>query len=448
MLSALACLAAVVPTSADLRTRPVSFTSGGEKIVGTVFLPPGSEGKRLPAVVVTGAWFTVQQQMPTTYARAFAAQGYAALVFDFRGFGLSGGKARNAEDPEAKAEDIVAAAKFLASEPYIDPSRLVGMSMCASTGYMANAIRAGAPLRGMASAALWIQDTGAVETVYGGKDAVAALLKVGDEARAEFERTGTVRDVPAAGPEGSDAIMQQAPYYTDPSRGMIPAWDNRFALMSWGDWLRFDSLAPASSLRVPTLVLHSDQAALPDMARRFFAALPGPRAIYWSTEPHMDFYDKPEPVQRSVGLAVDFFGRHVGHKPSDREAIQETLEQVAAAVDAKAWEGLRPMFADEVEVDYSSLGAAKARVKADDLLAQWREVHARYPFTRHVYFNFAVSLNGDQASARHEGMATLTREGGERWTVGGDYLATLAKEKGRWVVTGIRFQLGWQQGQP
>jgi hypothetical protein len=45
-------------------------------------------------------------------------------------------------------------------------------------------------------------------------------------------------------------------------------------------------------------------------------------------------------------------------------------------------------------------------------------------------------------------VATLVKPDGGRWTVAGDYVATLAKTDDEWKVTGIRFELGWQQGQP
>jgi fermentation-respiration switch protein FrsA (DUF1100 family) len=430
-------------------TREVQFESKGERLAGRVFLPAGYRSGRLPSVVVTGAWFTIKEQMPTTYAREFARLGYAALVFDFRGFGKSEGAPRNTENPDKKDEDIVSAARFFAKQPYVDARRLVGMSMCASTGYMANAILQGAPMNAMASAALWVQDPATVLQVYGGQTAVDNLLREADRSEKAFRETGDPISVPAAGDPGTDAVMQQAPYYNDTARGRIPEWDNLFSLMSWRYWLSFDSLKPAKNLTVPTLVMHSDRAALPDMARRFYADLPGPKAIYWSGEAHMDFYDNPTAVRRSVGLAADFFGRHVARRQTDSEMIEETLQQIAASVDAKAWDGVRQRMAENLQVDYSSLGGAKGPVRADELVSGWREFHAKFAEMRHVYTNFTVSVQGDTAIANHQGIASLMHKQGEtekRWTVGGDYEATLAKQNGKWLVTGLKFTARFQHG--
>ena len=64
----------------------VAFTSQGSTIKGNLYLPEASaKDKKYAAVVVTGAWTTVKEQMPATYAKALSEKGYAALTFDFRG---------------------------------------------------------------------------------------------------------------------------------------------------------------------------------------------------------------------------------------------------------------------------------------------------------------------------------------------------------------------------
>ena len=68
--------------------KQVNFESQNQTIIGDLYLPDNyQDGQKLPGVVVTGAWTTVKEQMPTTYAIELANKGYAALVFDFRGWG-------------------------------------------------------------------------------------------------------------------------------------------------------------------------------------------------------------------------------------------------------------------------------------------------------------------------------------------------------------------------
>ena len=70
------------PDSPAVRRTTVRFDSAGDTLEGILFTPAEGSGP-FPAVVVTGAWTTVKEQMPGTYARALAAKGFAALVFDF-----------------------------------------------------------------------------------------------------------------------------------------------------------------------------------------------------------------------------------------------------------------------------------------------------------------------------------------------------------------------------
>ncbi|MBB5076387.1 hypothetical protein [Nonomuraea endophytica] len=58
-------------------------------------------------------------------------------------------------------------------------------------------------------------------------------------------------------------------FYLNPARGGGTSRPNRFAFMAWPDWLTYDSIAPAPSVSRPTLIVHSQDAAIPDGARRF-----------------------------------------------------------------------------------------------------------------------------------------------------------------------------------
>jgi hypothetical protein len=90
-------------------------------------------------------------------------------------------------------------------------------------------------------------------------------------------------------------------FYLNPARGGIPAWPNRFAVMSWPLWLRFDPIAAAPHVTQPVLVIHSEDGAIPDGARRFLAALPHPGRAIWTDGTQFDFYDNPA----HVTLAAD-----------------------------------------------------------------------------------------------------------------------------------------------
>src|SRR5688500_11670962 len=93
---AISAIGVVLMTStafaSDIQSRQVTFQNEGSTLVGTLYLPADHQpGQRLPGVVVTGAWTSIKEQMSGLYAREMAERGFAALAFDFRGWGQSGG---------------------------------------------------------------------------------------------------------------------------------------------------------------------------------------------------------------------------------------------------------------------------------------------------------------------------------------------------------------------
>ncbi len=311
LLAAAASLAAVAfaaPAESAMSKRVV-FESAGQRLVGDLYLPEGHEpGTRLPAVIVTGAWMTVKEQMPARYAAELADRGYAALAFDFRGWGQSEGAQRQFESPTLKTADIAAAAAYLATRPEVDAARIGGLGICASAGYMAGAVAASPHLRSMALVAPWLHDAAIVDQVYGGREGVARLIATARDAAAGFARTGAQMLVPAASTTDRHAVMFQAPYYTERGRGLIPEWRNEFDLASWEGWLSFDasSLAPRLGDK-PVALVHSDAAAIPQGARSFYGRLTGPKRELWLADvSQFDFYDRDAPVTR----AADFVAAH------------------------------------------------------------------------------------------------------------------------------------------
>ena len=313
--SALA-LEATAATAAP-RIEHVAFVSQGERIMGTLYVPESLDPHHpAPALVVTGAWMTVKEQMPARYAREMADRGFVALTFDFRGWGESGGARRQYEDPKAKIADIEAAVAYLASRPEADGNRIGGLAICASSGYMVTAAAATPAIRSVALVAPWLQDRETVEQTYGGADGVAKLEATGDAADTEYRSTGRQHFVPAASLTDDRAVMFKAPYYTDSDRGMIPAWRNEADAGFWRGWLTFDAIQVAPRLQQPFLMVHSEGAAIPKGAHKFFARLQAPKQELWlDNVTQFDFYDRPAPVTAASDAVSAHFRTTLGDAP-------------------------------------------------------------------------------------------------------------------------------------
>ena len=283
--------------------RRVSFDSNGVTLQGILYLPEQGSGP-FPAVIVAGAWTTVKEQMAGTYARELAAQGFAALAFDFTGWGESGGAVRFKEDPTMKTADILAAAEFVATMPEVDTDNISGVGICASSGYMAAAVADSPRLNRLALVAAWLHTPEMAEQIYGGPERVACLIQASRDA----EKSDDQQILVAASTTDSSSVMYQAPYYTEEDRGLIQPYDNKFNLSSWEPWLTYDGQESADRLTKPTMVISSEASALPDGAHAFVERTKAPVTELWLEDVNQfDFYDRTDVVKRATEAITEFF---------------------------------------------------------------------------------------------------------------------------------------------
>ena len=297
-------------TDAAYTVERVTFESGGETLVGNLYIPAGVDGEnRTDGIVVTGAWTTIKEHMPGTYAAEMAKRGEIALAFDFRTWGESGGATRSFENPDNKIEDIIAAGEFLATRPEVDGVN--GLGICASAGYMATAAEQSPTFQTIALVAPWLHNAAIVEEVYGGADGVAGLIETGRNAAATEAETGAPQLIPATGPEDSASLMPGVPYYTEEGLGMIPEWENTFNLASWEAWLTFDGVRAAPGISQPLMIVHSEDAAIPAGAHQFFADLQSDKEELWlDGVTQFDFYHREDAVTTASDAVAAFFANH------------------------------------------------------------------------------------------------------------------------------------------
>ena len=293
-----------------MTAHPYVFFHGDVPLAARIHRDTDDWAERQPAVLITGSWLTVKEQMADHYAQALAARGYTAITFDFAGFGGSGGRPRQAEVPSRKIADIAAVAEQVASLSFVRPGAVGYLAICASAQYALAALAAGAPIASFASVAGWFHDTASVAPFYGGMDGVALRLDRARSALAEFQRTGDVRTVPAY-ENGNDraGMFFELDYYADPSRGAVPAWVNAMAEVSWLYWLGFDGLAAAPRVNTPALFVHSDDCVLPGNVKAVADRLAGPKELIWANGSQTDFYDQPAQVSLAVDAADEHFRR-------------------------------------------------------------------------------------------------------------------------------------------
>ena len=70
----------------------------------------------------------------------------------------------------------------------------------------------------------------------------------------------------------------------------------------------FDAQEAAARIRVPFLLVHSEQALAPPLARKFYAAVGAPRSELWlRSQGQIDFYDDPRLIGSAVDAIADWF---------------------------------------------------------------------------------------------------------------------------------------------
>lgn len=292
---------------AQVETRSVTFTNEGAELAGTLYLPEGHDGSALPTIIVTGAWTSVEEQMPSVYAVEMVERGFAAFTFDFRGWGKSGDLPQNVrfvESPAAKTSDIRAAFDFVATLPEVDATRINGLGICASAGYMVDAVSSNADVQRIGLVAPWLQNEEIVAEVYGGADGVAGLIALSQAAEAAGGQI-----IPAAGPEGADGVLMPiGGYYYEEDRGAIPAYDNKWNNASWEGWLSYHPADHAAELTQPLAIVHSEAAAIPQGVRAFMKDYVGQATLEMLEEvTQFDFYDNPEDVSRAADAMAAHF---------------------------------------------------------------------------------------------------------------------------------------------
>jgi pimeloyl-ACP methyl ester carboxylesterase len=105
--------------------QPVSFACQQVQCVGELWLPSVNASGAKPALIVMAHGFGgLKEWGLPAFAERFVQAGYAVMLFDYRGFGASGGQPRRVVDGEAHVEDWLSAVDAMKQNPAVDASRI------------------------------------------------------------------------------------------------------------------------------------------------------------------------------------------------------------------------------------------------------------------------------------------------------------------------------------
>jgi fermentation-respiration switch protein FrsA (DUF1100 family) len=302
--------------SSNQAGKHVTFQSKGETIVGRLFPAAFRIGASpAPAIAILGPMTFQKEQAPTQYAQRLAELGYTSLIFDTRFRGESGGEPRCYENPLAKGEDLTAALDFLAAQDDIDADRLAVVGVCMGSTHVLPVAADDPRVRAVATVTGHYRDHTADVIWLGSEEAVTERLERGKQALEKYNKTGEVDYVPVVDAQdvhvGMPGKLVWSWYQLWADLGL---WENRYAVMSDAALMPFDSVSVAARLTKPFLMIHGDQSASPEAARRTFAVVPtsDKKFILDKNTRHLQYYDDPAVIDRSVVRIVDWFAQHLG----------------------------------------------------------------------------------------------------------------------------------------
>ncbi|MEU5565522.1 alpha/beta hydrolase [Micromonospora musae] len=286
-----------------MSTQRVTFTAEGLTLVGNLAVA----GDRAPAVVLTGPFTGVKEQVVGIYATRLHERGLTTLAFDHRGFGESDGR-RAHEDTQGKLADVRAAVSLLTAHPAVDPARIAVVGICLGGGYAVRAAAADPRIR-------------AVVGIAGGYNSPARFSA--DDADGYRRALGSFierydDELPAVAADGGVAAMGgDEPFaYYGTSRSAAVHWENRVTYGSLHALMTFDALGAAPLLAdTPLLIVHgrTDAYCAPELAEALHTDATGPKAILWlDADRHVDLYDREPYVTQAADAAATFLHRHLG----------------------------------------------------------------------------------------------------------------------------------------
>jgi fermentation-respiration switch protein FrsA (DUF1100 family) len=282
-----------------------SFQSDGETLIGDLYSP--EQGAPAGVVVAVGPLTSVKEQAAGTYAQAMAERGYAALAFDYRTFGESEGSPRQFEDPEANIADIKNAVTALLADERLTNLPVASVGVCFGAGPMVRAVAEDSRFGAFAGVAGVYTDRERTKATMG--DAYEAGIERGRAAERRWREDGEAETIPAVGPDGGDVAMplREAYEFYGTPRGQVPNYVNGYAVQSLAYSLPFDARGAADALDVPVILVHSENALAPDLARAFLSAVKSPKRELWlDSKGQIDFYDDPKLINPAADAVAEF----------------------------------------------------------------------------------------------------------------------------------------------
>ncbi|AMN46897.1 hypothetical protein ACG33_07260 [Steroidobacter denitrificans] len=134
----------------------------------------------------------------------------------------------------------------------------------------------------------------------------------------------------------------------------------------------------------------------------------------------------------------------------DRADLTDLINKYATGIDTRDWALYRSIFADEVDIDFSSYdGQPAARMRGDDWVAAVQMLLPGFDVTQHLLANMVFDIRGDTATVTVYMQAEhfLTNGlGDSSHTLGGYYTHRIRLGMDGWKIHGVTLNVTWNRG--
>lgn len=294
----------------------VSKTMGGDlKLAGHLYAPDNFDhARKFPAIVFTGPFNQIKEQMAAVYGRKLSAKGYLFLAFDHQGYGDSEGMIRNYEYAPSKIEGIHDAISFLRMQSFVDRDRVYGIGACAGATHMAYTAVTDKRLKKIAVVSGMLVNPMVQFVVNNRKKSDEILLKA-NEARQKYYETGELAPFDALDLENSrnSKIKDQSDgydYYMTKRAGTVtyPNYTPKTPEFFVEDMPRHSARAIARYITTPVLTIYGSKASTKIFSWLFhFAGKRPKKRVAIKGAAHVDLYDVDQYVDQVIEHLASYF---------------------------------------------------------------------------------------------------------------------------------------------
>jgi len=300
-----------------IEKRDVTFKSADNLCVGWFFLPQrGKADKRLPAIAMAHGVGAVKEMYIDFFARRFAEAGVAALLFDYRFFGASGGEPRQRVFPRDQMEDYRSALTWLSLQPEVDSDRLGVWGTSFSGGHVIHVAAHDPRVKAVVSQ-VGAMDPGQTVRDQTTPEQLAALQQMLIKERIRNATDGGEVYIPSAAPPDHGFALQidqdSYDFGQEAQRTIAPSWRNEITMSSIE---AISEHAPGKSIELiaprPLLMIlaKDDMITPPDSIRAAFARAGEPKRLLELEGGHYSVY-RGSGADEASRAAVDWFTRHL-----------------------------------------------------------------------------------------------------------------------------------------